>query len=87
MKYDVKLKPAAERQLNKIKDNEFINLKEAIYLLGDEPRPIGVKKLAFGNIYRIRSGNFRIIYEINTEKKEVFITKVTRRSETTYKYL
>lgn len=47
------------------------------------PRPKGVKKLE-QNIYRIRIGRYRVIYEINDKDKLVVVTKVAKRDESTY---
>ena len=52
--------------------------------LETNPRPYGVQKLA-DNIYRLKVGRYRIIYEIDDDKKLVVITKVDKRSESTYK--
>ena len=52
--------------------------------LGDNPRPPGCRKLV-ENIYRIRVGDYRVIYKIDDERKEVVVGKVARRREDTYK--
>jgi len=49
--------------------------------LKDEPRPIGVQKLSAQEGYRIRSGNYRILYEINDESETVFIFRIKHRKE------
>jgi mRNA interferase RelE/StbE len=50
--------------------------------LKNSPRPDGVKKLkGFKNLYRIRIGDFRVIYEIDDSARIIFITKVVNRRE------
>lgn len=47
----------------------------------------GVKKLvAHKNVFRIRAGNFRVIFEIYFSKKFIKITRVRRRNEKTYRW-
>ena len=87
MDYEVRLKSAAERQLKKIKNPDFADIGEVILSLRKEPWPAACKKLAVGDIYRIRIKHFRIVYEVRQKERVVFITKVVRRSETTCKEL
>jgi mRNA interferase RelE/StbE len=53
---------------------------------GDNPRPPGCRKLV-ENIYRIRVGDYRVIYKIDDERKKVVVGKVARRREDTYKVI
>lgn len=62
--YRVLLTRHAEKQLDKIDTTAVIPILEAIQLLSQEPRPNGCKKLKGRNGYRVRVGNYRIIYEI-----------------------
>lgn len=57
-----------------------------ILLLGKEPRPGGIIKIS-GNIYRLRIGKYRVIYEIDDKHNLVIVTKVDKRRERTYKGL
>jgi len=50
----------------------YERVKKSIYNLADNPRPFGYKKLKGRNAYRIRKGNYRIIYEI--EDKIITVT-------------
>lgn len=73
-----------ERQLDKVDDEIYPRVTEAIESLADNPRPFGVKKLA-GRVHRIRVGSYRIIYSIYDREKVVVIDKVDRRKERTYR--
>jgi mRNA interferase RelE/StbE len=73
-----------ERQLDKVNDEIYPKVAEAIESLADNPRPFGVKKLA-GRVHRIRTGPYRIIYSIYDREKVVVIDKVDRRKERTYR--
>ncbi len=64
MIYSVKLRKRAIKALEKINEPYYSNIKEAIYNLADNPRPIGSKKLRGREGYRIRVADYRIIYDI-----------------------
>jgi mRNA interferase RelE/StbE len=82
--YSVNLKAKARRQLDKIYGGRDADrIIAAILTLGENPRPVGVKKL-IGNIYRVRVGNWRIVYAVSDKDGLVIIGKIARRSEDTY---
>ncbi len=64
MTYSVHFKKHALKELAKINEPFYSHIKQAIYSLADNPRPQGYKKLKGRDGYRIRVGNYRIIYEI-----------------------
>lgn len=63
-KYTVSLSKRAQKQLDKLSDAVAEPVFHAIEKLGDNPRPHGCKKLKGRNAYRIRIGDYRVIYEI-----------------------
>ena len=63
-KYSVSLTKKAQKQLDKLSDEVIEPIIIAISKLEDNPRPSGYKKLKGRDGYRIRVGNYRIIYEI-----------------------
>lgn len=82
MSYQVVIKPAAQRQLKKLTlaiQKELIALIES---LSQEPRPSGCKKLkGRQNQYRVRSGDYRIIYSIEDTSLVVRVIKVGHRQD------
>jgi mRNA interferase RelE/StbE len=62
--YEVLLSANAEKQLDKLPKQIASPLINSIDRLAQDPRPNGCKKLKGRNAYRIRLGNYRIIYEI-----------------------
>jgi len=64
MAYTVEIRKRAMKMLEKINDPYYSNIKDAIYSLADDPRPPGYIKLKGRDGYRIRVGDYRIIYEI-----------------------
>ena len=66
MKYQITISPTAKRQFKGLPRKTQLNLRNAIYVLSDEPRPTGCKKLHSNkNLWRIRIGDYRIVYQIN----------------------
>lgn len=63
-KYTVLLSLKAQKQLDKLSDNIAEPIIQAISELEKNPRPAGCKKLKGRDGYRIRVGNYRVIYEI-----------------------
>jgi len=62
--YTVQLSKKAAKQLDKLPDQIAFPLLDAIQQLADNPRPFGSKKLKGKDSYRIRRGNYRVIYDI-----------------------
>jgi mRNA interferase RelE/StbE len=63
--YKVRIERKAQKNLSKIPEPYYSNIKIGILDLGNDPRPKGCKKLKGRNGYRIRVGDYRIIYEIH----------------------
>jgi len=54
----------------------------AIRGLGGNPRPTGFRKLrGHSNLYRIRVGRYRVVYEIDDQSKMILVTRVRPRQE------
>ncbi len=65
--YKITISRHAQKQLQKLPDNIARQLTNAIYKLAENPRPVGYKKLKGRDGYRIKSRDYRIIYEIFDE--------------------
>jgi mRNA interferase RelE/StbE len=73
------------RQLDRIHQPDFGRVEEAILKLEDDPRPRGCRKLHSLDGWRIRVGNWRVIYHVNDGERVVTIVAVRRRREDTYR--
>lgn len=82
MKYRIKIIAKAEKDLDAVTSHDFDAVKKRILLLSENPRPFGSKKLSNEGGYRIRSGDFRILYRVDDTVKEVIIYRVKHRKET-----
>jgi mRNA interferase RelE/StbE len=80
--YRVEFRGAAERELRRIDRQTIPRLIEAIRSLAEEPRPAGTRKLAGSEqAYRIRVGDYRVVYTVDDEAKLVSIDRVRHRRE------
>lgn len=89
--YNIKITPSARRDLAKLKQRirpeKFERLLSTIESLTIDPRPHGFIKLkGMDEGYRLRIGNYRVIYLINNKAKIVAVGRVVRRSESTYNF-
>ncbi len=82
MAYAVEIAPAARRQVKKLGKSLQRRIIKTVEALGENPRPAGAKKIsATRNLYRVREGDYRIIYEIKDEALLVLVVKIGHRRE------
>jgi len=83
VKYAVLLEKSAARFLLRLRDAKLKSrLDEAIESLADDPRPLGCRKLAgISDRYRVRVGDFRIVYRIDDGKVVVLVLLIGHRRE------
>jgi mRNA interferase RelE/StbE len=80
--YSVLLERAAERDLRQLPANIHNRVIRAIQALASEPRPAGCRKLTGSkNDWRIRLGDYRIVYEIADAAHEVRVNRVRHRRD------
>lgn len=82
MTYQVALAPAAARQLRKFDPQVRRRLQAAIELLATEPRPPAATQLVGGaGEWRVRTGDYRIVYEIQDDRLLVLVLSAGHRRE------
>ncbi|GKS58592.1 hypothetical protein YTPLAS18_21190 [Nitrospira sp.] len=82
MAYSILLAPSAELQLKALTAPVQKRLVKRLKSLRETPRPDGVKKLAGeDDLYRIREGDYRIIYTIQDKNLIVLVVKIGDRKE------
>ena len=82
MSYEVLIKPAAQRQLKKLPRTVQADLIALIEQLAQDPKPPGCKKLkGRQGQYRVRLGDYRVIYSIEEEALVVRVIKVGHRRD------
>jgi mRNA interferase RelE/StbE len=81
-KYSLEIKPAAEKEMDALDNALFARVDRKILVLAENPRPPGSKKLrGYKDQWRIRVGDWRIVYIIDDAAKRVSITRVAHRRE------
>jgi mRNA interferase RelE/StbE len=80
-KYKIEIKISAVKELNKIPKQYLKKITAKISALSENPRPSGCKKLSGEEKYRIRQGNYRIIYSITDGLLLVHVIKIGNRKD------
>lgn len=82
MPYAIEFNPGAAREFRKLPRDIQVKISRIIDKLAQNPRPRGVRKLAGAeDVYRIRSGDYRVIYVIRDALLVVIIVRVRHRSD------
>jgi mRNA interferase RelE/StbE len=81
MPYQVQIRKSAQKQLDKLSDDIADDLLDVIEKLAANPRPMGFKKLKGRDGYRIRKGDYRIIYDIYDNVLTIDVIAVGHRRE------
>ena len=79
--YRIVVKKSVSKDLKKIPNKDVLRILEAIKSLAQDPRPPQSKKLSGQERYRLRQGNYRILYSIEDEKLIVQVVKVGNRRD------
>ena len=79
--YKVFIEKAVYKELKNIPERNYQKIMASIASLANDPRPPGCKKLKGRSGYRIREGNYRVIYEINDKILTVTVVEVGDRKE------
>ncbi len=58
-----------------------------LHSLAGQPRPSEVRKLSGIDLWRVRVGDFRVVYSVDDKERVVYIERIARRSEDTYRRL
>jgi mRNA interferase RelE/StbE len=80
--YRIEIKASASKELNKLSQQMIPEIVAAIEKLAEDPYPQGVKKLkGFDQIYRIRVGEYRVVYNILKSRLIIEIIRVRHRKD------
>jgi len=81
-KYAIDIKPSARRELEGLSDRLVARLMPKIEGLSANQRPSGCRKLrGYKDLWRIRVGDYRVVYIIDDDHKTVSVTRVAHRRE------
>ena len=81
MKYDIQILRRGQKELARLPNIFYERIKDAILALASNPRPQGCKKLSGRDGWRIRVGDYRIIYEVDDNQHVVTILHIGHRRD------
>ena len=82
MAYEVEFEAQVAKQLRDMQRADLQRVMDRVKALADDPRPQGSEKLAgLANAWRIRSGNYRVVYTVDDRAQVVTVTRVGHRRE------
>lgn len=79
--YELEVSHGAHRQIRRLSAPLQQRINQAIHSLAENPRPRGVKKLKGWESYRLRVGDYRIVYEVNDGEQKVVVWRVMARED------
>ena len=79
--YRVFLRRSAADELGRIPKKDLARIVERIRALEQNPRPPGCEKLSALERYRVRQGDYRVVYAVDDKEKIVDVVKIGHRSE------
>lgn len=79
--YQVHIENRERKQSLAFPQTQLDRILEAIVRLAENPRPVGVRKLSDRPGWRIRIGEYRILYEVDDEAREIRVFRIAHRRE------
>ena len=79
--FQISIERSAQKSLTKISKADQDKIIRSIQSLSDNPRPHGCKKLSSREAWRIRIGNYRVIYEIDDRHSKILIVVIRHRRD------
>lgn len=81
-RYEIRIMPAAQKEIDRLPQRARERVEAAIVSLADNPRPVGSKKLrTLKDTYRVRVGNYRIIYQVFDDELVILVVTVGDRKD------
>jgi len=77
--YKIYFRKSAAKELEKLPKAALRKIIKRIERLSDEPRPAGCEKLSGHELYRVRQGDYRIVYSIQDNELTIWVIKVGHR--------
>jgi mRNA interferase RelE/StbE len=79
--YSIRFSESFQKDINKIPQKDRKKLLARIDKIAIEPRPYGYEKLSGIEYYRVRQGNYRILYSIQDRELTIWIIKIGHRKD------
>ena len=79
--YSLEIKRSAAKELAQVTPKDRRRIAARIQALADDPRPVGVEKLSGQERYRVRQGDYRILYEIEDQILRIIVVRIGHRRD------
>lgn len=79
--YQIVIEKQAERQLRRLPRDAERRVSDAITALRKDPRPHGAKKLVGAEAWRIRIGDYRVVYEIRDRQLVILVVRIAHHRD------
>jgi mRNA interferase RelE/StbE len=80
-RYELLIRPSVSKDVQGIPRSDLRKILARIESLRDEPRPPGCVRLSGSECYRVRQGDYRILYEIHDDRVVVIVVRVGHRRD------
>ncbi len=81
MKYAVILKPSVKKQLKRLDRKQAERILAKVYALAEDPFPNASDSLSNQAAYRLRVGDYRVIYEVQKQEVRIWVIRIQHRRE------
>jgi len=79
--YRIELRRKVQHSLDKLPKRNFEAVLDAVKDLANSPRPKGVEKIKSAGLWRVRQGDYRVVYSIDNKQQVVTILRIGHRRE------
>jgi len=79
--YEIFFRESVWKELKKVPKADLKKILSRIEQLGNDPRPMGCEKLTSHELYRIRQGNYRVVYSIQDNELTLWVVTVGHRKD------
>ena len=79
--YEMQIKPSAVKEIEKLPRKDRPKIVQRIRALAVNPRPHGCEKLSAEEKYRVRQGDYRVVYSVDDNERSILVVKVGHRRE------
>ena len=79
--YNLFIKPSAAKELENLPGKVRQKIARKIQALAAEPRPQGTENLSGKNLYRIRQGDYRILYGVEDTARSIVVIRIGHRGD------
>jgi mRNA interferase RelE/StbE len=80
-RYKLVFRKSVTRDMRQIPNRDLRRILATIDALSEDPRPAGVEKLSGQERYRVREGDYRVVYEISDDEVIVVVVRIGHRKD------